>query len=156
MTTPRTRSLVSFAISLTLAVTLAVTLAGCGGARPRQAADRPAPSDESALAIRFDNEAGDYARVYLVSARRQWLLGRVEAGGRATLPIPENALAANDGWMRIAVLVGGPVSARAVDDPRAAVAMAQPTTTILSQRWTLARSVSSVLLTTAPRVPPAR
>ncbi|HKG93630.1 MAG TPA: hypothetical protein VKA84_17115 [Gemmatimonadaceae bacterium] len=146
MTTPRTHSLVSLA----LALTLTLTLAGCASGPARPAWDRPAPADGPPLAIRFDNEAGDYVHVYLVGARRQWLLGRVEAGARATLRIPDQALYPSQGWMRLVVLAGGRASMRAVDEPRAAIAIAQPTAALLSQRWTFARSVATVRLTPLP------
>ena len=146
MTTPRTHSLVSLARSLTLAL----ALGGCASAPSRPPRDGPTPADRSPLAIRFDNEAGDYVRVYLVGARRQWLLGRVEAGAHATLQIPDAALDPREGWMRIAALVGGGASMRVENDPRAAIAIAQPAPAILSQRWTYARSVATGRLTSLP------
>lgn len=148
MTTPRTHALVSFALSLTLA------LGGCASAPSRSAWDGPTPTEHPSLAIRFDNEAGDYVRVYLVGERRQWLLGRVEAGARAELRIPEAALSPKEGWTRLAVLVGGGTSLRAAAEPRATIAMPQPTVELLSQRWTFARSVTAGRLMAAPLARP--
>ena len=150
MTTPRTHSLVSLA----LALTLTCTLGGCASAPSPQASDRPAHADGPPLAIPFDNEAGDYVRVYLVGARRQWLLGRVEPGARATLRIPDDAFAPSEGWVRIAAVVGGGVSTRVANDPAAAIAMAQPAAAILSQRWTFARSVATGRLMSLPLARP--
>jgi hypothetical protein len=131
MTTPRTHSLVSIAAALTLAL----TLGGCASARPRPASDAFVATDGPALAVRFDNTAGDYVHVYLVGARRQWLLGRVEAGEHTTLRFPDAALVENEGWMRLAVLVGQSKTMRAADDPRAALTSALPATEMLTRRW---------------------
>lgn len=141
MTTPRTRALVSLA----LALSSALATVGCASAPSRATPDRPAQAE-----IRFDNEAADQVRVYLVGARRQWLLGRVEPGARATLRIPDAALSPSEGWMRLAVVVGGGVSMRVANDPQASVAIAQPAMDILTQRWSYARSVSTGRLVSLP------
>jgi hypothetical protein len=144
MTTPRTHSLVSLAVALTL------TLGACASAPSRTALDRPVAPEGLPLAIRFNNEAGDYVHVYLVGARRQWLLGRVEAGARSSLRIPEAALAANEGWMRLAVLEGQRVTMHAADDPRAAITSAQPATGVLSRSWTFSARLGNGQLTEIP------
>jgi hypothetical protein len=149
MTTPRIRSLVSLAAALTLAL----TLGGCASAPARLAADGPAPGDGPPLAIRFDNEARDYVHVYLIGDQREWLLGRVEPGGRATLRIPEAVLTENAGPIRLAVLVGERVTLRAAGMPLAAIAIAQPATEILSQRWTFSQMLSTGQLTGLRRAP---
>jgi hypothetical protein len=136
MTTPRTRSLVSLAAALT--VTLA--LGGCVSAPSRVALDDPASTVAAPLAVRFVNDARDYVHVYLVGEKREWLLGRVEPGARATLRIPEAAFAGDPGWMRIAVLAGQRVTQRAVGEPRATITIAQPAAEILSQRWTYSQT----------------
>ena len=135
MTTPRTRSIVSLATALTL--TLA--LGGCASAPSRLALNDPAPVDRAPLAIHFDNGARDYVHVYLVGAKREWLLGRVEPGARTTLRIPEEALAEDLGFMRLAVLTGAHVTLRAASDPRAAITIPQPAPGIASQRWTFSQ-----------------
>jgi hypothetical protein len=132
MTTPRTRSFVSLAAALT--VTL--MLGGCASAGSGHTVD--GTGDEPRPTIIFDNQAPDYVRVYLVSVRRQWLLGRVEAGARTTLEIPEAALATETGSMWVTVLPGGQPTGRVSGDPRAVTAVAEPVTRILSQRWTFA------------------
>jgi hypothetical protein len=136
MTTPRIRSLVSLAAALTVTF----TLGGCVSAASRLASDGPAPTDGAPPAVRFVNEARDYVHVYLVGEQREWLLGRVEPGARATLRIPEAALVENAGPMWLAVLTGERVTLRAAGDARAATTMAQPAAAILSQRWTFSQT----------------
>jgi hypothetical protein len=144
MTTPRSHNVVSLALALTL------TLGACVGTTPRPVAERPAPTDGRALSIRFDNEAGEFVQVYLVGARREWRLGRVEAGARATLRIPDEALDEREGWTRLVVLAGQRGTVRAADAPRAALTMAQPTAAMLTQRWTFTRSVAAGQITGLP------
>jgi hypothetical protein len=143
MTTPRIPSLVSLAAALTL--TLA--LGGCASAPSRLAWDEPTPTDGPPLTVRFDNEAHDYVHVYLVGARREWLLGRVEPGARATLRIPDTALTGDEGSMQLAVLVGERMTQRVAGDARAATTIAQPAAAILSQRWTFSPTLASEQLT---------
>jgi hypothetical protein len=146
MTTPRTRSLVSLAAALTVAL----TLGGCVSAPSRLAPEGPAPTDGSPLAIRFDNQAHDYVHVYLVDARRQWLLGRVEPGALATLRIPEEALAENSMPMWLAVLAGQRMTERVAGEARVVTTIAAPVATILSQRWTFSPTPASGQLTSLP------
>lgn len=146
MTTSRTRSLVSLAATLT--VTLA--LGGCISAPSRGAWDGPAPTGGPPLTVLFDNDAPDYVHVYLVGEQREWLLGRVEAGARATLRIPEAALTGNAGPMRLAVLTGERVTLRAAGDPRAATTIAQPVAMFLSQRWMFSQTLANGQLTPLP------
>ena len=137
MTTPRTLSLVSLALALS--ATLA--LGGCASAPSRHAPEGIALSEGAQLAFRFDNEARDNVHVYLVGAKREWLLGRVAPGARATLRIPEEALAENPGFMRLAVLAGQHATLRAAAERRAAISMEQPAAAILSQRWTFSQTL---------------
>ena len=146
MTTPRTRSLVSLAAALTF--TLA--LGGCASTASRLASDEPAPADAAVRFFRFDNDARDYVHVYLVSEKGQWLLGRVEPGARGMLRIPDAALAEDQGWMRLAVLMGEHMTLRAVGEPRAAITMAQPAAEILSRRWTFSPALVNGQLTAMP------
>ena len=146
MTTPRTHSLVSLAVALTLAL----TLGGCASAPSRSASDAFVATDGPALAMRFDNTAGDYVHVYLIGARRQWLLGRVEAGERTTLRFPDAALAGDEGWMRLAVLVGRNKTMRAADDPRAAITSALPAAKMLTRRWVFSPQLGTGQLTEIP------
>jgi hypothetical protein len=148
MTTPRTRSLVSFAT----AVTLALALAGCATTPSRPASGGLASSDELPLAIRFDNAAHDYVHVYLVGERREWWLGRVEIGARATLRIPNDALA-DAGPMQLAVLEGQRRVPQVAGDARAATTLRQPIAAILSQRWTFSQTAANEQLTSLPRDP---
>jgi hypothetical protein len=146
MTTPRIRSLVSLAAALT--VTL--TLGGCASAPSHGASDGSAPTDGPPLAIRFDNEARDYVHVYLVGARREWLLGRVEPGARAMLRIPDDALAEGAGPVQLAVLVGAHVTLRAAGAARTAITIAQPAAAILSQQWTFSQMLADGQLRALP------
>jgi hypothetical protein len=135
MTTPRSCAIVSriAALSLTLA------LGACGGRQSRPTSEGLYPVTFLPLAIRFDNEAREHAHVYLVSEQRQWLLGRVEAGARAILRIPDASLSANPRFMQLAVITGNGVTLQAARDPRAALTVAQPVSSILSQRWSFAQ-----------------
>ncbi len=150
MITPRARYIVSFAAALTVAV----APSGCARAS-RPASGRLAPTDELPLTIRFDNSARDYVHVYLVGEKREWLLGRVEIGARATLRIPEDALA-DTGPMRLAVLEGQRRTQHAAGDSRAATTLRQPIAAILSQRWTFSQTTASALITSLPRDPVPR
>ncbi len=132
MTTPRTRSVVSRVAVLTL--TLA--LVGCASASPQFAPDASASADEAPPSIRFENDAHSYVHVYLVGLRREWLLGRVAPGARATLRVPQDALAEEEGPMRLAVLMGERITYRAATDVRTASALPRPAAEILSREWT--------------------
>jgi hypothetical protein len=156
MITPRTRAIVSLAATLTAALAL--------GACARSPA-RPGPAaraDVAALAgrpatIRFDNGGRERVLVYLVGEQREWLLGRVEPGARATLRLPRASLAGSPGLVRLAVLAGERLTLQAARDPRATVAtttIAQPVSTILSQRWTFAQGQLTSLW--GPRTPAPR
>ena len=148
MITPRAQSLVSFAAALTVAL----ALAGCASTPARPAPGRLALSGELPLVIRFDNAAHDVVRVYLVGEKREWLLGRVEIGARATLRIPEDALA-EAGPMRLAVLEGQGRAPQGAGDSRAATTLRQPIAAILSQRWTFSQTAANEQLTSLPRDP---
>ncbi|MEO6526967.1 MAG: hypothetical protein ABIP93_10110 [Gemmatimonadaceae bacterium] len=143
MPTPRLRTLVSLAAALT--VTCA--LGGCAGATARQAPGEVAPAGGSTRSVRFDNGAREYVHVYLVGDKREWLLGRVEPGARATLRIPEDALAGDARSMRLAVLTGARVTMRVASEPRAVMTMVQPASEMLSQQWTFSSSLAQGQLT---------
>ncbi|MDQ6635748.1 MAG: hypothetical protein M3Z10_13440 [Gemmatimonadota bacterium] len=146
MTTPRIRSLVSLAAALT--VTL--TLSACAGAPSRLVWDEPMRTDAPPVVIRFDNDARDYVHVYLVGDQRQWLLARVAPGARATLRIPEEALANEGARMRLAVLAGERVTLWAPSEARAAITLAQPAAAFRAQRWTFSQAVAYGQLTALP------
>lgn len=135
MTTPHARSRVSLAAALT--ATLA--LGACAGGPARHAGREPARLPAPPIAVRFENEARDYVHVYLVGAKREWLLGRVAPGALAMLRIPDAALAGDLWSMQLAVLVGERATLRAADDPRAAITLAQPAAAILAHRWTFSK-----------------
>ena len=134
MPTPLTRAIVSLAAATT------TTLAAGACARNPSPVTRgvPTAADGRPLAVRFDNDARVHAHVYLVGERREWLLGRVEPGARATLRIPASAHAESSGFVRLAVLTGERVTLQAARSARAAVTLPQPASAILSQRWTFA------------------
>lgn len=148
MITPRTGWLVSFAATLTVSL----ALAGCVSTSSRPASGGPTRSDELPYAIRFDNAAHDYVHVYLVGEKREWLLGRVEIGARATLRIPEDALD-DAGPMRLVVLEGQRRTPQVAGDSHAATTLKQPIAAILSQRWTFSQSAANEQLTSFPRDP---
>jgi len=122
MTTPRTRAIVSFAAALT--VTLG--LGACARGPARAGLDRPARAADRPLAIRFDNEGREHVHVYLVGEEREWLLGRVEPGARATLRVPNASLAGNPSFVRLAVLTGDRVTLQAARAARVTLTIAQP------------------------------
>ena len=148
MTTPRVRSLVSLAAALTM--TLGV--GGCTGGPGRLAADTPAPMNAPPPAVRFENSSLDYVRVYLVGLWREWPLGRVAPGAVATLRIPNDALAEDEGQMRLAVLAGDGVRRSGVD-ARVMTPLARPTAEIVGQRWTFTQRPTYGELTAFPLGP---
>jgi len=144
MPTPATRAVVSrFALALGVSVTL---LAAACAPRSYQAVG--AVPERPAATVRFDNEAQTYVDVYLIGEQREWLLGRVEPGARATLKLPPAALLQNGGFMRLAALAGTGFTVQAARDPRATFTIAQPAGSMLSQRWTFSQrglSTSQIL-----------
>src|SRR5688500_8032813 len=100
MPTLRRRALVS----LVAAMTATLPLGACFQAAPVR--DGPSPMGDGPVAIRFDNGARKHVHVYLIGETRQWLLGRVEPGAIATLRIPEESLAENAMFVRLAVIAG--------------------------------------------------
>jgi hypothetical protein len=146
MITSRTRFFVSIAAGLTAAF----ALVGCASAHSRPALGGVASVDELPPEIRFDNTARDYVHVYLIGEKREWFLGRVEIGARATLSIPKDALA-EAGPMRLAVLQGQHRALRVADDPHATTTLRQPIAAILSQRWMFSQTAANDQLTSLPR-----
>jgi hypothetical protein len=146
MTTPRIPSLVSLATALSFIL----ALGGCVSTPSHLASDGPAAADERPQDFRFDNEARDYVHVYLVGPRREWLLGRVAPGARATLRIPEAALDGNPESMFLAVLVGEHVTLRAAGMAPAAITLSQPAAMILLQQWTFSQTLANGQLTSFP------
>ena len=113
------------------------------------------PADDTTIAVApvwlpFDNLGHDYVRVYLVSARRQWMLGRVEQGQRTKLRVPAEALAPEEGWLRLAVLAGGLASQRVLAEPGVAFGATQPLPALLAQKWTYSAAASTGQLTALP------
>jgi len=134
MTTPRTRVIVSLAARLSM--TLA--LGACAPPQPYTALDGPTFIQEASVhTVRFDNTANEHAHVYLVTDERQWLLGRVAPGVRATLRIPDAALTASVYRAQLAVLTGERITPQVARDPRATFTIAQPASALVSHRWTL-------------------
>ena len=150
MTTPRNRSFVSFAAGL--ALTLAVGACASSSARPDS--EVVASVEPVAATIRFDNEARTHVHVYLVGARREWLLGRVEPGARATLRVPDEALDESMMSMQIVVVAGAPASLSAASDTRATTTIRQPRTELLSQRWSYSQTGVVTRLMSLPAARP--
>jgi hypothetical protein len=129
MPTLRRRALVSLAA----AMTAALTLGACYQAASVR--DGPLSMDEALLRFRFDNGGREHVHVYLIGEKREWLLGRVEAGAIATLRIPEQSLVENASFVRLVVIEGEGITLQAARNPRARVTLAQPASAILSQQW---------------------
>jgi Rrf2 family protein len=125
-----------------------VALAACAGAPAHGARSAPARAVDEALAMRFDNWARDHVHVYLVGERREWLLGRVEAGGRARLRVPEAALTDAPGSLRMVVVAGGRATLRAAHATGATVTPPQSAASLLAQRWSFSRPGPSGQLAT--------
>ena len=128
MPTLRRRSFVS----LVAAMSISLSVAACG-----QAAARVGPSrtNDVAPAIRFENDARQHVHVYLVGEKREWMLGRVEAGAITMLRIPEASLIGDPTFVRLVVVAGEGITLQAARHARAAPTLAQPVMQILSQRW---------------------
>jgi hypothetical protein len=139
MTTIRGRSLVSLAT----AFTLTLALGGCAGNPSHSALNDPAPVAGRPVGIRFDNQARQYVHVYLVGQNREWLLGRVEPGARATLRVPEGAMS-DDTWrVQLAVLAGSNVTMRAASMPGVSTTISQPAGQLLAQKWTFTQTMAN-------------
>ena len=134
MTTSCRRAFVS--IAATIVTTLA--LGACA-----HAPSRPAPDllsiDADLPTIRFDNLGPERVDVYLIGAKREWLLGRVEPAAIARLRIPEGAFADGSKFVRLAVLAGERLTFQAARHPRAKLTIALPPSALLSQRWSYSR-----------------
>ena len=128
MPTLRRRALVSVvaAMSLSFSVAACVQTAAQGRASRR---------DDIPPAIRFDNDAREHVHVYLIGEKREWVLGRVEAGSVALLRIPEESLAGDPAFVRLVVIAGNGITLQAARHARATPTLAQPVLDILSQRW---------------------
>lgn len=128
MPTLRRRALVSVVATMSLSITVAacVQTAGRGGASSR---------DDLPPAIRFDNDTREHVHVYLIGEKREWVLGRVEAGAIAMLRIPEESLAGDQTFVRLVVIAGDGITLQAARHVRATPTLAQPVLDILSQRW---------------------
>lgn len=119
-----------------VAIVAAVVLGGCASARRPVVWDASDVLADGAPTIRFDNQGQREVDVYLVGDRQEWRLGRVAAGATAKLDIPEAAIVESAGFVRLAVIAGGPPSARAGLDPRSRFSIAQPLAELPQQRFT--------------------
>jgi len=142
MTTPRTRAVVSLAVTATAfrmtAIAMTAVTLGAWARTPTPAVEAPAPVEGAEwfpLSIRFDNDAREYVHVYLIGDGRQWLLGRVEPGAVGTLKIPAEAFGGKLRFVQLAVIQGGRLTPDAAHDRRAELTILQPATSILSQQW---------------------
>jgi hypothetical protein len=141
MTTSSPRAFVS--IAATIALTLA--LGACAHTPSRPLPDGLISTDFGPLTIRFDNLGRERVDVYLIGAKREWILGRVEPGATASLRIPEEALAKGLTHVRLAVLQGERLTFQAARNPRARLTIAQPASAILSQRWSFSQGALTSL-----------
>ena len=134
MTTSSRRAFVS--IAATIAITLA--LGACVRAQARSVPD-PISTDAGSLSIRFDNLGLEKVDVYLIGAKHEWLLGRVEPGAIASLRIPEGAFTDGSKFVRVAVLANEPVTFQVARNPRARLSIALPASSISSQSWSFSQ-----------------
>jgi hypothetical protein len=120
-------------------MTMTLALGACVSAPLRPALDGPISTETRPLTIRFDNLARESVDVYLIGAKREWLLGRVAPGAIASLRLPDGALAEGSMMVRLAVLAGERPTFAAARHARAVLTVAQPASGILSQRWTFSQ-----------------
>ncbi|HJQ54951.1 MAG TPA: hypothetical protein VJ825_14020 [Gemmatimonadaceae bacterium] len=126
-------------VSIAATLTLTLALGACASASSRPAQNRPVSTLADLLSIRFDNPSRETVDVYLIGTKREWRLGRVAPGAIASLRLPDEAFAEGSMMVRLAVLAGERVTFEAARDPRAVLTVAQPASTILSQRWTFSQ-----------------
>ena len=136
-------------------VVMVSALAACAGRQPLLTTTQRADGAERAMnvtaaesrmdVLQFDNQATTYVDVYLVAGQIQWKLGRISPGMRVGLRIPESAIDRTAGFVQLAVIPGSAPSAQVLRDPRAVVAIAQPVSELLSQRWTFRQAAGAPL-----------
>jgi hypothetical protein len=115
-------------------LSLALALGGCSRATAHPATELPAAVAEKPATIRFVNDGREYVHVYLVGAKREWLLGRVEPGAVAHLRVPDEALVERE-YVQLAVLPGAGGTLASARDVRTRASIPQTTSGLLSQRW---------------------
>lgn len=120
-------------------MTMTLALGACVSAPLRPVLDGPISTETRPLTIRFDNLARESVDVYLIGAKREWLLGRVAPGAIASLRLPDGALAEGSMMVRLAVLAGERLTFAAARHARAVLTVGQPASAILSQRWTFSQ-----------------
>lgn len=126
-------------VSIAATTTMILALGGCASASSHPVQNRPVSTLADLLSIRFDNPSRETVDVYLIGTKREWRLGRVAPGAIASLRLPDEAFAEGTMMVRLAVLAGERVTLEAARDPRAVLTVAQPASTILSQRWTFSQ-----------------
>jgi hypothetical protein len=126
-------------VSIAATLTITLGLAACVSAPSRPVSDGQISTEAQSLTIRFDNLARENVDVYLIGAKREWLLGRVAPGAIANLRLPDEALAEGSRMVRLAVLAGERPTFAAALNPRAVLTISQPTSAILSQQWTFSQ-----------------
>ena len=109
-------------------------------------------SERQAAVLQFDNQGTVYVDLYLVGAQIQWRLGRVPPGMRQTLNVPESAIDWTTGFVQLVVIPGSQASPEAWRDPRAIVAIRQPVSEVLAQRWTFRQGAGAGLQLQATRL----
>ncbi len=126
-------------VSIAAMMTMILVLGACASASSRPAQNRPVSTLADLLSIRFDNPSRETVDVYLIGTKREWRLGRVAPGAIASLRLPDEAFAEGSMMVRLAVLAGERMTFEAARDPRVVLTVAQPASTILSQRWTFSQ-----------------
>src|SRR5262245_13496638 len=155
-----TRSTVSVASQVRrVAIAALLVVSACAGRQRPVLRPERAETDASdieaeprATVLQFDNQATVYADLYLVGAQIQWKLGRVPPGMRQALRVPESAIEWTTGFVQLVVIPGSQVSAEAWRDPRAIVAIRQPVSEVLAQRWTFRQPAGAALQLQATRL----
>jgi hypothetical protein len=155
MITPATRLTVSFLSLVTLFLTTLV-LGACARGPSLVTQGVAMVTPERPLTIAFENEADTHVDVYLIGEKREWWLGRLAPGARATLRIREEALTTERGFVKLAVLADATRSLQAARDPRTTFSLAEPASGLLAQRWTFRKTPLSSPEILGARVPLGR
>lgn len=132
-------------VSIAVTMSMTLTLGACVSAPSRRASDPAISTEDRLLTIHFDNLSGETVDVYLIGAKREWMLGRVAPGGVAKLRLPDDAFAQGSTRVQLAVLAGARATVDAARDPRAVFTISQSASALLSQRWTFSQGTLTSL-----------
>ena len=123
-------------VSIAATITMTLALGACASASSRPVSNRATSTEDRLMSVRFDNLSLETVDVYLIGAKREWMLGRIAPGGVANLRLPEEAFVQGSTRVRLAALAGEHARLDVARDPRAVFTIMQSPSAILLQRWT--------------------